>query len=129
MNKITEETPLKKIYDKLYGDKKVKSQSDFAAQLKYHATPVSMMLTGKKPMPYKFLVALYKIYNVNVNYLISKGSGNMFLDGAEKMSRKDYEAAEAIKERNIRLEKENEDLKQRIADKDKIIRLLEKNKP
>ena len=129
MKKIPEETALKKVYEKLYEEKKVASQNDFADQIKYHPTPVSMMLTGKKPMPYKFLVGLYKTYHVNINFLISNGIGNMFLNQTEMMSKKDYEATNALKDKNAILEKENEDLKQRIIDKDKIIHLLEKSKP
>lgn len=126
MAQDSEETTLRLIYNQLVADKKVTSQNDFAAQTKYHPTPLSMMLRGEKPLPFKFLQALYKIYNVNINFIISKGAGSMFLGQGEMVSKKDIEAMNTAKEKLKALEKEIIDLKQRLADKEEIIHLLKK---
>lgn len=113
-------TPLKNVYLSLRNDKLVTSQADFGRKTKYNAVHISEMLRGKKPIPYRFLKIIYKKYGININYIVSDGKdGPMYLKNA------DY----SLKNATDQLQKENDMLKEVIQDKDKIIHLLEKQKP
>ncbi len=128
MSKKEELTPLKKIYERLNEDGKVTTQVDMATKVGYDKSPFSRMIKGVKPIPYTLLEALYNQFDVNANYIVSKGKGNMFLTDTEKVTRKDLELSKELKDHVDHLQNENQVLKKMIADKDLIIELFQKNK-
>lgn len=121
-------TALKKIYERLRADDKVKNQKDFAERICYDQHPVSKMLLGTKPIPNTLLVNLYNTFSVNINFIVSKGNGAMFLNETEKVTKKDLERANELKEENEKIKIEIDILKKMIADKEMIIELLKKQK-
>lgn len=107
-------TALQKVFEQLKKDGKIFTQSDLAKQTGFAEVPMSQMLRGKKPIPIRLLESLHDNFNINVNYLVSKGKGPIYLDDES-----DLEAKVSV------LEKEMEAIKKQLEDKNKIITLME----
>jgi len=107
-------TALQKVFEQLIKDGKVENQADLANQTGFAAVPMSQMLRGIKPLPYRLLETLHNDFNINVNFLVSGGKGEIYLDeGPDILARVDA------------LEKEIDILKKQLEDKNKIITLME----
>ena len=128
MKKQSEPTVIKKIYDRLAAENKVKNQTEFAGQLGYEKSPFSRIINTGRPMTMRLLENLYSKFDVNINFIVSKGRGNMFLSDVDKITRQDLEVVTELKEQNQRQQQEIERLKNAIADKDLIIELFKTRK-
>lgn len=118
-------TTLEKIYEQLRKDGKVINQTEFAQRTKMHTTPMSQMLNGKKPLPYKFLVRLYHAFNININFIISNGEGNIYRNDLDNIILEDGETPYDFMNKYKTTQKDLQVLEAQIRDKDKIINLLE----
>ena len=109
-----EKTALQKVYDQLKKDGKIESQIDLAEKTGFAAVPMSQMLRGIKPIPLRLLESLHDQFDVNANFLLSSGKGDIYRADESDLSVK-----------LLQLEKENEILKRQLDDKEKIISLME----
>jgi len=112
---------LESIYNQLLTDKKVNSQRDFAEKLEFHEVAVSGMVNGKKALGMRLLQNLHDKFGININYIFSGGQGNIYLTEAEQYNKVRLQADQELNA----LKQENEMLKTRIADKEKIIALYD----
>lgn len=111
-------TALQKVYEQLKKDKKVESQADLAEKTGFAPVPMSQMLRGIKPIPLRLLETMHDDFNINVNFLLSKGEGTIYKGEEPDMIAK-----------VVGLEKEIEILKKQLEDKNKIISLMESLNP
>lgn len=98
---------LRMVFEHLRSVNKAKTQKAFAKKVGYAETPLSRMLAGSKPIPFALLRKLYSIYDININFIVSDGKGEML------------NSTTRAREKEIVL------LNRQIEDKNKIIRLLE----
>jgi hypothetical protein len=124
-------TVLKEVYQRLRDDRMVESQADFGRKTKFTPTAVTQMIKGEKPLPFRMVKNLYKVFELNTNFIVSEGKDSAFylkdIQSAGGLAWKETESE--LKKVIENLSRENQDLKQRLADKEKIIQLLEKQKP
>lgn len=128
--KAIKETKLKEIFQRLSIDNKVKSQADLGRQIKVASTSITHIIQGSKKMSLRMIKNLHKVFEINANYLISDDFDMPFyvkeMYSVNQIENKAKE--DSMRSRIDALEREIQDLKQRMHDKDKIIQLLERGK-
>lgn len=112
---------LRLIFEKVKQLGQVSTLKEFARELGTYSHTLNEMFKGQRPVTLKVLTNLHDKFNINVNFLLSAGGGEMFRRQFEKLdSSISGEIELAV------LKNEVEHLRKEMGSKDKIIALLEK---
>lgn len=120
--KQVEKPILKTVYDELIKSHVVRTQNEFSTLIEFNQVATSQMLHGLKPINIRLLEKLYFKLNINTNYLISGGQGNIYRD-PECMAQPGEIVSLKSSLKNCLEEKDK--INKTLADKEKIIFLYE----
>jgi transcriptional regulator with XRE-family HTH domain len=119
-------TALRRVFNQLVNDRHIKTQSELAEKTGFDEVSMSMMLTGKKPLPVRLLKSLHETFGVDANFLLTDGQGEIYLrpaaTGDEPLS-EELQNAMANRVRAEVLQQDLADCKKQLKDKDRIIEL------
>lgn len=120
-----QQTPLRLVFNQLVEDRKIKTQSDLAAQTGFDEVAMSRMLRGDKPIPYRLLSSLHTQFGVNVNFLISGGDGPIYVptQGDDQPLTEELQQAIGHRVRAEVLEKDLEDCRKQLKILNKMVEL------
>jgi transcriptional regulator with XRE-family HTH domain len=121
-------TALKQVVDQLKKDGKARTQEEIAEKVQQDPGYFSLVVHAKKPISYHLLVHLYNRFNININFLISGGYGNIYRSELEGLLLEEGEDPSLYVTKVKGLQEEVITLKERIQDKDTIIEFLKKEK-
>jgi transcriptional regulator with XRE-family HTH domain len=115
---MTKETALKTIFNQLKKQGKIISQKDLAEKTGYFESQLSQMLDGSKAMPVRFIRQLMEKFNINVNYILLEGPGEvpMFIDAEASQIKK-------LEQENEQLEEKIKYLLTRLDEKDELLKM------
>lgn len=101
-------------------------RGEFAAQTAFDNYSMSRMLSGDKPIPYRLLKSLHENFQVNANFIVSDGQGEIYLpspaDEDQPMT-KELQESYGLRIRAEVLERDLQDCRKQLRDKDRIIEL------
>lgn len=119
-------TALRRVFNQLVNDRRIKTQSELAEKTGFDEVSMSMMLTGKKPLPYRLLKSLHETFGVDANFLLTDGQGDIYLRpaaGDDQPLSEEVQNAMANRVRAEVLQQDLADCKKQLKDKDRIIEL------
>lgn len=116
---------LRTVIDQLIRDELVATQKKLAKQLKVGEGALSMMLHGKRAISFTLLAGLFEKFNVNINFIMSCGKGDIFISELEGLILEEGDSPYQFLAQHKVMANEVVQLKKQLEDKDKIIRLLE----
>ncbi len=120
---------LKMVTEQLIKDELVVNQKKIAKLLKVGEGALSLMVNGKRTISFKLLAGLFDKYNVNINFIMSGGKGDIYISELEGLILEEGESPYQFLAQHKVMTNEIAQLKKQLHDKEKIITLLEGNEP
>ncbi len=120
-------TALKQVVAQLKKDGLVKTQAEIAGQVQQKSSYFSSVVNAKKPISVTLLKHLYHKFNININFIISGGKGEIYCSKLEEFMLEEGETPYQVIADYKSMKQEIISLKQQLNDKEKIIRLLEES--